>query len=146
MPKSSSGTVPEADASNVERYIEALREHPNTNWHMTGMVKASPNSDGLLVAHLGDCKRWAHIPASAIDKVTETGRLRCGTHTHPIADIQLKEPRSDTEVAYAALANLHRAKLDDVLTSSLGGGGYNCGPGEHWGQDQYGNWGCQVGP
>jgi hypothetical protein len=106
------------------------------------MVKPATGGDGLLIAHFGRCGHWAHIPAEAIAAIRDNGQTRCGAHFHPVADIEFKEPTAGLAQAYAALADLHLAKLH-----TLGGGdAFQCPPGQHWGQDSSGNWGCQPGP
>ena len=140
MTKFSSEKV--ATDPGVKKFIGALRERPDTDYTITGMVKASPDTDGLMVAHLGGCGHWAHIPADAIEEVKQNGQIRCGNHSHSVADIRLKKPASSVELAYSAMADLHLAKLDSLSASM--GGGHNCGSG-HWGQDSNGNWGCVLG-
>ena len=135
----------EAAASAIEEFIAALPTEPIATGHaLTGMVKPSPNADGLLVAHFGDCRHWALIPAGALESIRQNGQVRCGAHTHTVADIQLKPPAGDLELGYSALADLHLAKLN-MLSTGIGGTGHACPPGQHWGPDSSGNWGCQVG-
>jgi len=133
-------------SDGVQAYIDALRRAPDSKHVLIGMVKAAEATDGVMVAHIGNCRRWAHIPALAIKAIRGNGRVACGSHSHTVAEIHLKEPNSDLETAFANIANLHLSRLDDMQTKiAVGDGGAPCGPGEHWGQDQYGNWGCQPG-
>lgn len=132
------------DGSGVRKYIAALRTSTDPGHTLIAMVKPAPNDDGLMLAHLGDCRHWVHVPEDAIEQITEKGRTRCGTHSHPVAQIELKRPGTNLELAFSAIADLHLAKLDGAFAAAPPAGNI-CPPGQHWGQDSNGNWGCLPG-
>jgi hypothetical protein len=144
-PKKTSGLGPNGDA--VQGFIDKLGALPAGDHVVHGMVKAADAPGGLMLAHVGDCDHWVYIAASAIQKITDTGRVTCLGHSHTTADIQLKDPTSDLEMAFAGIANLHRqalAKVHSLPTRALIGD--PCPPGFHLGRDQFGNLSCQPGP
>lgn len=130
------------EADLVQRYLDALQARPAGDHVLFGMVKPTEGGDGLLFAHAGHCGPWIHIPRSAIDTITPAGRVRCRSHLHDTAEIALRQPETALEKTFADVAGLHRARLDQLLASD---DDHHCGPNQHWGQDQYGNWGCQPG-
>jgi hypothetical protein len=134
-------------ADAVRQFIAELRDAPAGEHVLFGMVKPGETDDSLMFAHPGDCTRWIHIPASTIHTISASGHVRCRGHSHAAAVIRLKPPESDLEKTLTGVAALHRASLDQFLASAQGGppGDHPCGPGQYWGQDQYGNWGCQPG-
>lgn len=71
---------------SVRQYIEELRKSPSAETMISGMVKPAENDDGLMLAHAGDCERWAFIPTSAMQAVKSTGRVQCGAHYHTLAE------------------------------------------------------------
>jgi hypothetical protein len=101
-----------------------------------------------MFAHAGDCDHWIYIPTSAIQTIRRSGRVACAGHSHATAELQLKTPQSDLEKTFASVASLHQNKLfqprGNMQLANLASAG--CPDGYHWGQDQWGNWGCWPGP
>ena len=144
-----SPTAPENDPQNrVRAFIEALQNSPPGEHVHFGMVKAADTADGLLFAHPGDCGRWVYIPASTIADIRPTGRVPCRGHSHPTAEIALKEPQSDLEKSLAGIAGLQSASLDRFLTPAPAGGadGHNCPKGFEWLPDEHGVYSCRKYP
>jgi hypothetical protein len=144
-PKQPAGGVGGDEA--VQRFIADLNAAPAGDHVVHGMIKAADTGNGLMFAHPGDCDRWIFIPATAIQSIQRSGRVACQGHWHTTADIQLKDPQSDLEKAFADVASLHQAKLiQGAGRQSLFGASPDCPPGTSWKQDQWGNWGCFPGP
>jgi hypothetical protein len=145
LAKRLSNELSRADTTvGVKEYIAALYARSDASYQITVMVRAVPETDGLLVAHLGRCGPWAHIPEAAIETVTDNGQIRCGFHTHAVADIKLKKPAANLELAYASLANLHVARIETLSASGVNDP-CSCPDGQHYGKDSDGNWGCLKG-
>src|SRR5215471_6710098 len=66
---------------------------------LTGVAGKADDRDHILFGD--DCSSWTPLPVSVIDSVEHLDFIRCGTHTHPLVRVQLRELESDEARAFA---------------------------------------------
>jgi hypothetical protein len=64
---------------------------------MTAMVRKS-NDNGCVDITLSDCEAWIAIPEELINAKV-IGSRKCKDHTHPLVELQLKQPNEPTAKA-----------------------------------------------
>ena len=148
LPKS--GTAAEPDGADpIADFISDLRKLPGGDHVIRGMVKPAETDDGVMFAHAGDCETWVHIPASTMKAVRTVGHVGCDSHSHAVAEIQLKDPEDELARTFANLASLHRAALTRIQAVASGGSctsNSDCGKNQHCGPDSNGGMKCLPGP
>ncbi len=137
------------DSDPVASFIKDLRKLPSGDHVIRGMVKPSETDDGLMFAHEGNCEHWVNIPASAMKTVRAAGHVGCDSHSHMVAEIQLKDPQDELGRTFANVANLHRLNMARLQANVAVGScrdNSDCGVNQHCGPDGYGGMKCLPGP
>lgn len=81
---------------------------------LTGVAGKAEDREHLLFGD--DCAHWTPVPISLIESVEHLDVVTCGSHTHPLVRILLKEPESEEARAimqFAVSEPIRRARERD---------------------------------
>jgi hypothetical protein len=107
---------------------------------LNGVVGKAEDREHLMFGD--DCTHWAPVPISMIQSVEQLDVVSCGSHTHPLVRMLVKEPQSEEARAITRLAvsqHIARGREGDdndgipIYLRAFpdgrdGGGGRNSGP------------------